>query len=422
MTRHCRFLLLPLLLCLLGGGGALAQSNNARLQRYEKEIADIRSRIKTLEAGAGDAETQLRLLRAEIDTRKEMLTAVTLQMDSLTRQTQIHTSRIDSLHHRMDTLTVTFNQLVRMAYKTRSSRHWYLYIFSGDTFAQGLRRARYLRDLGGTLRQQARSLQEVRANEEAEQVRLDSLSRETARVVEYHANQLRDLKKSEKSAESLLASIQKDRAAYKKRLEKTIAERDALKKEIDAALAAAAAREKAASSGSSRSASSGSSGSSRSGSRTTDRGLSGSVEVDASLKGNFAASSNKGKLPWPASGTVIERFGDNVDPVYHTTIRCDGITLSTAPGAEIHAIYEGVVTSAVKSKSRFNYIVIIQHGGNYRTIYCYLDDDVRVKVGDKVSTGQLLGHALVSGGTSLVHFQIRNASNAPVDPKPWLRK
>jgi len=34
----------------------------------------------------------------------------------------------------------------------------------------------------------------------------------------------------------------------------------------------------------------------------------------------------------------------------------------------------------------------------------------------------LLGHALISGGTSQVHFQIRNASNTPIDPKPWLRK
>jgi len=419
MMPKSRFLTaIAALLCLTASGTASwAQTRDARLAKYDKEIADIRSRIKTLEAGAGNAETQLRLVRAEIETRREALASVKEQMDSLTRETRIHEGRIDSLHLRMDTLTTSFNHLVRMAYKTRSARHWYLYVFSGDSFAQGVRRARYMRDLGASLREQGRNLLEIRAVEEAEQARLDSLSQETLRMVEYNANQLRGLERTEKEAKALLDSIQKDQATYKKRLERTIAERDALKKEIDAALSAAAARERAAASGSNRSSSR--SGSSSSG---TNKGRSGSVEVDASLKGNFGSSSNKGKLPWPASGVVIERFGDNVDPVYHTTIRSDGITLSTAPGAEIRAIYEGVVTSAAKSKSRFNYIVIIQHGGDYRTIYCYLDDNIQVKVGDKVTTGQLLGHALISGGTSQVHFQIRNASNTPIDPKPWLRK
>ena len=111
-----------------------------------------------------------------------------------------------------------------------------------------------------------------------------------------------------------------------------------------------------------------------------------------------------------------------MDPVFHTKIHSDGITLSVQPGAEVRAIYEGVVTSAVKSKSKFNYIVIIKHGGNFRTIYCCLDDNIKVKAGDKVKTGQLLGHAVVTGGTSEVFFQIRNASDAPVDPRPWLRK
>ena len=144
--------------------------------------------------------------------------------------------------------------------------------------------------------------------------------------------------------------------------------------------------------------------------------------MDASLGGKFNAEANKGKLPWPVKGYVVEHFGDNVDPVFHTRIHSDGMTLSVAPGAEVKAIYEGVVTSAVKTRSKFNYIVIIKHGGGFKTIYCCLDDNIKVKAGDKVKTGQLLGHAVVTGGTSEVFFQIRNASDTPVDPRPWLRK
>ena len=400
-------------LCFAGAAQAQSKKDKEKLARYEKDIKEIRSQIKALESNSQSASKQLQLINAELDAHQSLLREATSQLDSISREIRVREHRLDSLALRLDTLKTSFSSLLRAAYKTRGTRHWYLYVFSGDSFMQGVRRARYMRSLGDSVREEAYRIREVKQVQEEEKARLDTLRLDSEALTSRRMAEVKDIQHSRNTAQKLVDSIKKDKAGYEASLQKKIRERDALKKEIDAAIAAAKEAEKK----SAKSASS-SSGSKKKASGTAG----GSTEVDASLGGKFNADSNKGKLPWPAKGYVVEQFGDNIDPVFHTKIHSDGITLSVQPGAEVRAIYEGVVTSAVKSKSKFNYIVIIKHGGNFRTIYCCLDDNIMVKAGDKVSTGQLLGHAVVTGGTSEVFFQIRNASDAPVDPRPWLRK
>ena len=397
-------------LCLAGAAHAQSKKDKEKLARYDKDIKEIRAQIKALESNSHTAAKQLQLINAELDVRRSLLNEASSQLDSISREIRIREHRLDSLSRRLDTLKTSFSTLLRAAYKTRGSRHWYLYVFSGDSFMQAVRRARYMRSLGDNLRDQAGRLRELKQVQEEEKARLDSLRIDSEALTSRRMAEVKDIQHSRNAAQKLVESIKKDKATYEASLQKKIRERDALQKEIDAAIAAAKAAEK-------KSASTASSGS-----KKKAGGAAGSTEVDASLGGKFNADANKGKLPWPAKGYVVEQFGDNVDPVFHTKIHSDGITLSVQPGAEVRAIYEGVVTSAVKSKSKFNYIVIIKHGGNFRTIYCCLDDNIKVKAGDKVKTGQLLGHAVVTGGTSEVFFQIRNASDTPVDPRPWLRK
>lgn len=416
MGRMLRTVMLVLLtgLCLAGAAQAQSKKDKEKLARYEKDIKEIREQIQALESNRNTANQQLQLITAELEARQALLAEASSQLDSLSREIRVREHRLDSLSLRLDTLRTSFNSLLRAAYKTRGSRHWYLYVFSGDTFMQGVRRARYMRSLGDSVREEAVRIREVKQVQEEEKARLDSLRHDSEALTSRRMAEVKDIQRSRSSAQKLVETIKKDKAGYEATLKKKISERDALKKEIDAAIAAAREAEKKASS---KSASSSSAGKKKAGGSAA-----GSTEVDASLGGKFNADANKGKLPWPAKGYVVEHFGDNVDPVFHTKIHSDGITLSVQPGAEVRAIYEGVVTSAVKSKSKFNYIVIIKHGGNFRTIYCCLDDNIKVKAGDKVKTGQLLGHAVVTGGTSEVFFQIRNASDTPVDPRPWLRK
>ena len=65
----------------------------------------------------------------------------------------------------------------------------------------------------------------------------------------------------------------------------------------------------------------------------------------------------------------------------------------------------------------YNQCVLVQHG-EYYTFYCKLKQ-VKVKAGDKVSCGDVLGIVDSIGGETGLHFQLWKGT-ASQDPEPWL--
>ena len=96
----------------------------------------------------------------------------------------------------------------------------------------------------------------------------------------------------------------------------------------------------------------------------------------------------------------------------------NGVTLAVRPGAQAKAVFNGKVTQIVVLPG-FNQCVLVSHG-NYFTLYCKLRS-VSVKVGDAVSTGQVVGTVDSIGGEDLFHFELWNGST-PQNPEGWLRK
>ena len=139
--------------------------------------------------------------------------------------------------------------------------------------------------------------------------------------------------------------------------------------------------------------------------------------IDYTLANEFAA--NKGKLPWPAEGPVVEKFGAQYHPVY-TQLKLpdnEGISIALTSGTQVKAVFDGVVKSVIVQPG-YNKCVLVQHG-DYFTFYCKLGT-VSVKAGDKVTTGQVLGAVEPIGGSTQLHFQLWS-SKGPQDPAPWLR-
>ena len=128
---------------------------------------------------------------------------------------------------------------------------------------------------------------------------------------------------------------------------------------------------------------------------------------------------NKGKLPWPADGPVVDHFGQRYHPVY-TNLKLpfnNGVTVALPAGTEIKAVFDGVVKQIVVMPG-YNKCVLVQHG-NYFSFYCKLGT-VSVKAGDKVKTGQVVGTVDTIGGETQLHFQIWSG-RTPQNPETWLR-
>lgn len=361
-----------------------------RKQQLEKDIDLIDRQLSENESRSRSMLSDLTLIRAQISSR----TALVAESNRLIRKysdeiylTQLQINRLDA---RIDTLKVHFAKLVRSAYKNRDAKVWYMYILASENLGQAFRRYSYFRNLSSEMGRQA---EEIRSAEEELQKKKEGLQKmktdaeKAKRKVEQEVGELRA---EEKKAEDIVARLKQDRRKYEKELASKRKEVDALNKEIERLIAAAM--------------------------KGKDKGK--EPEIDYALDAEF--SNNKGKLPWPVDGVVVDRFGQHYHPVFRTVKLPfnNGISIAVARNARVKAVFDGVVKQIVVMPG-YNQCVLIQHG-NWFSFYCKLQGTT-VKAGDKVKTGQVIGIVDTINGDTQLHFQIWQ-KQTPQNPELWLRK
>ena len=392
---------LPIVLGLLLVGAAVSAQDTRRQEsrkaQLEKEIAAINRQLKDNARSSSRALTDLSLVRRKIAARQELIAESDREIRALDDSMRVRQREIDRLQARHDTLSLYYNRLVRGAYKNRDSRLWYMYILSSENIGQAVRRFGYLKGLSRNMSEQAKRIQEAAAALELEKERLAGLKEEAKAVRKQRQADVDALRGEEGESASLVARLEKDRKKYQADLRKKNREVEALNREIAEIIRKATAKPR--------------SGKTSPGGKTT------STAVDEALSNNFA--SNKGRLPWPVEGTVIESYGQHYHPVYKNVKMPfnNGVTLAVSRGAQAHAVFDGTVAQVVVVPG-YNQCVLVQHG-SYFTFYCKLKA-VTVKAGDKVKTGQVLGTVDTLSGEDQFHFQLWK-ERAPQNPENWLK-
>ena len=249
---------------------------------------------------------------------------------------------------------------------------------------------------------QGRRLKELRASLETELERLTALRKEAESIRTAREQELKELRSEEERSDRLIANLQKDKNRYQEQIKTKRKQVEALNREIERIIAQAiedARKKEAAQSGGKKNAS----GTSK--------------PIDVKLSGEFAA--NKGKLPWPADGPVVETFGKHNHPVYTQLVMPanNGINIGLSAGEEVKAVFDGEVKRVIVMPG-YGRCVLVQHGG-YFSFYCKLGK-VSVKSGDKVTTGQVLGHVDTIDGQTELHFEVWK-EKTPENPETWLR-
>lgn len=396
-----RFLSVVLGLLLVGAAVSAQDTRRqeSRKAQLEKEIAAINRQLKDNARSSSRALTDLSLVRRKIAARQELIAESDREIHALDDSMKVRQQEIDRLQARHDTLSLYYNRLVRGAYKNRDSRLWYMYILSSENIGQAVRRFGYLKGLSRNMSEQGKRIQETAAELELEKERLAGLREEAQALRGQRQADVDALRGEEGESASLVARLEKDRRKYQDELRKKNREVEALNREIAAIIRKATAKPKSGGKSAAK------------GGKTT------STAVDEKLSSSFAA--NKGRLPWPVEGTVIESYGQHYHPVYKNVKLPfnNGVTLAVSRGAQAHAVFDGTVAQVVVIPG-YNQCVLVQHG-SYFTFYCKLKS-VSVKAGDKVKTGQALGTVDTLSGEDQFHFELWK-ERAPQNPENWLR-
>ncbi len=126
----------------------------------------------------------------------------------------------------------------------------------------------------------------------------------------------------------------------------------------------------------------------------------------------------KGKLYWPALGTVKNLFGK---PRKTAKVKWNGVLIKARQGNNVRAISHGRVAYADWLRG-YGLLIIIDHGDGYMSLYGH-NENIRKETGDWVDEGEIIGSVGNTGGQAKagLYFEIRK-NGKPTNPKIWCRK
>lgn len=400
-----------------------------RKRELQKEMDAAQAMLNETKKSSKESLAQLRALRNKIDLRSRMIRNINEEINFINGDINAALRDVKTLERDLDTLKQQYAQLIVSAYKNRSSYAMLNFIFSADNFNDAIKRYQYLKQYREFRSRQAANILETQEQLKLKVKNLESQRQKRSTTLKTEQEQREIMEKDRKEKDEVVSKLkgrEKELLAdinQKKKDQKKVQDaiRAVIRKEIEDARRKAAAeelaRKKAAEAERKR--------------REEERKRALAAANDAARNNNTAANTpppaerpapaespaekpsrvinvleatpeavalsdnfeaNKGKIPWPIeSGIILSFFGKqkNAD-MERITEENDGIRFGTRRGGNVKAVFEGEIRR-VFTVPGAGYVVMIRHG-QYFTNYIGLQN-INVKSGDKVRTGQVIGTA-----------------------------
>jgi murein hydrolase activator len=412
------FLLLTLSLSAQNKRGELEVKRQQLLKQIETTTLQLNKAQQTRTA----ARDKLEAVQTQLETREALINNLHEEIgetDNIISRTE---EVLDALNEDINRLRIEYATMIRRAYKMKVPDNAILFMLSSNNFTEAYYKWQYFRMYDKFRKRQAKLITETQkaqkqtligANEQQRSIweqekqnkdkLIDELKNEEKRLSGELKSQEKQNLKINSSIERLIsAELDAKRKAAEERQRKTQAEADRLAlertKEKKTKSRTNVAPETAA-----------------------EKPRSGNIITESSE--NLALSSdfrnNKGKLPPPATGTIVRNFGKQHISDRLTAIN-NGIDIQTSSNADVKAVFTGNV-SIISSIPGMGYVVLIQHG-NYYTVYSNLSTVV-VKKGQSVGTRQTIGYAGVNpvSNDSEVHFELW-LERTHLNPTSWIAR
>lgn len=122
----------------------------------------------------------------------------------------------------------------------------------------------------------------------------------------------------------------------------------------------------------------------------------------------------------PVAGAISSPFGDREDPVNGKEAFHSGVDMQAKRGEKVLATADGTVIQA-SNNGDYGHFVEISHGNGFTSHFAHLQE-YKVKKGDKVKRGQVIGLAGSSGRTTGVHLHYELCLNGKlIDPVTFMQ-
>ncbi|MGL6071591.1 murein hydrolase activator EnvC family protein [Craterilacuibacter sp.] len=429
----------PLLL-LLSGAALAAPEKIPAVAPHQQDLSSVRKEINTLKKDIAQKEAVRKDAQNAIQESEQALKATQRALNQLESKQQISSKKLAELQHQLqgtrdnalelksriaailqrqqrggqhDAMRLMLNQ----GNPNQSSRDlaYYRYIAQAQ---QGLiqRLGEQENELLVLSEQVAQELEKLGLQSHRQESQQDKLAREKAtqeQQAQLLANEIRNkqgtlgkLQQDEKRLSSLIAQINRQieaqrQAAARKKAEERKARALARKQENERRRKLAA---QAKQQGKTLPA------------EATRQIREEAVEsvADSSSSGR-SFRSLQGRMQLPVSGSIAGRYG-SARPEGSSW---KGLFIRSSPGQPVRAVADGSVVYADALRG-FGNAVIIDHGGNYMTVYTGLGTIARSS-GQTIKGGDTLGNTgTLDSGESGLYFELRYMGR-PINPQSWMR-
>lgn len=395
----------------------LSAQQSIRIRDLEKErmatLAEIEETNRLLKENTltiSNALNRLNLLIQQINSRKRIIQLLNQEIASIDEEIYFKETQIKTLEKDLNTKKKHYAASLRKMYSHKNNQDYLLFILSSADFTQSFHRILYLKEYSSWQKQQAAEIIEKQNTIKEEKDNLIAHRAEKVSLLKERQSEENRLNKEEEAKKAEVKSLQKDKKKLQEELAKKEKQAQALNRQIEKIIAEEILKsEKAAKTESKES-------------RTAEvKGGYAMTEGERTLSSNFAG--NKGKLPYPLKGNykVVGYFGVHQHKeLTQVVTNNNGVDIETISGNEARTVFDGVV-SRIFTLPGYNNSIIVRHG-NYLTLYSNIDQ-VYVKQGDKVKTGQAIGKIYTDrekGNSTLLHFEIWK-EQTKLDPLSWIK-
>ena len=361
------------------------------VEDLKKELEVTRSRIKAEIQKEQSAVKRVSSLEQEISIVDRLVSELRREEQKMTREIGQVEAKISANESKLDQLRERYARRVVNIYK-RGTLSTIERILSSNSWRQAIYRAKYLKIISDYDRQLFAELEKIIDEIERQKVNLRMVLRRSNRLKSDRERHIADLRTVRRKKEQELVTIRNSRSELEKQYleqEAGIKQLEEIQKQLREAIESIERAERI-------------------------------KRQQQQLKlANFAAL--KGKLPWPAAGRVVTKFGNQWNAKLKTRTENPGIDIKGQPGSPIRSVKDGEVTTITYIRG-FGTTIIIDHGGGYYTVYSHVNN-IKATVDDKINAGDIIAYMSDSGSVSgaKLHFEIWGQGQK-LDPEQWLTR
>ncbi|HHB78894.1 MAG TPA: hypothetical protein ENK85_06645 [Saprospiraceae bacterium] len=373
-----------------------------------QEIRATSGMLQKTKSEKKQAVSRLLALNIQIKSRRELIDAISLEVDSLNHKIVQNQEIVDILSKDLASLQTEYAKILQNTLRYKYNKSPLLFLFSADSFNQAFKRWLYLRQYN---RYRSQQLELIASTSRMLQEKVDKLSEERDHMQILLAsvktqNKLLEQEKAIKN--TLVSTLKKDAKSLRKKLAEREKEQSILNQQISSMIAVAerkkAATEKALKERNKKSV------------KTTS---SPGHSTPSPQFNNFGRA--RGKLSWPADGYITGFFGRHPHPMApKVLIANNGVDIRIHGDPTVSTVFSGEVL-AVEGITGRGLTILVKHG-EYYTVYANLKE-VFVQAGDKVGTLQTIGTADMDASQTYpkLHFELWKGKKA-LNPVRWLKK